>query len=244
MSKKYEVRTCIVCGNQWTVEVRPRTKGTAKHCMCKECLKSLTAAEKQKYYRQHEGKALLEERVCLNCGHKWLVDVKIDKVGELSKTRCFCKECNRVLTPWQKKSIMLEKIDGYKEKNAQEKRDSRLRNITHAIWKKAKDRAQKYGFDFDIEESDIVIPEMCPILEVPLEFGTRGNYEYTPSIDRIDNSKGYVKGNIQIISKKANSMKNSASIDELRKFCKNVLRYSLNNDEKEIIESGDKELQR
>ena len=84
---------------------------------------------------------------------------------------------------------------------------------------------------------------MCPILEVPLEFGTKGNYEYSPSIDRIDNSKGYIKGNIQIISKKANSMKNSASLDELRKFCKNVLRYSLNNDEKEIIESENKESQ-
>ncbi|MBO6282806.1 MAG: hypothetical protein J6M63_02625, partial [Pseudobutyrivibrio sp.] len=122
--------------------------------------------------------------------------------------------------------------------------ESRLRNIIHAIWKKAKDRALKYGMDFDIEEADIVIPDMCPILEVPLEFGTKGNYEYTPSIDRIDNSKGYVKGNIQIISKKANSMKNSASLDELRKFCKNVLRYSLNNDEKEIIESENKESQR
>ena len=53
-----------------------------------------------------------------------------------------------------------------------------------------------------------------------------------------------MKGNIQIISKKANSMKNSASLDELRKFCKNVLRYSLNNDEKEVIESENKESQR
>lgn len=244
MGKIFEERTCIVCGKTWTVEVRPRTKGMAKHCMCKECQKSLTAAEKQKYYRQHEGKAVLEERECLSCGKKWLVDVKIEKVGSLSKMHYFCKECNSILTPWQKKSIMLEKNKGYKEKYAQDKRDSRLRNIIHAIWKKAKDRAQKYGFDFNIEESDIVIPDICPILEVPLEFGTKGNYEYTPSIDRIDNSKGYVKGNIQIISKKANSMKNSASLEELRKFCKNVLRYSLNNDEKEIIESEDKEPQR
>ena len=243
MSKIYETRTCIVCGSTWTVERRPRNKGKALHCMCKNCLNSLTAAEKQKYYRQHEGKAVLEERTCLNCGKKWLVDVKTDKVGNLSKVRYFCTECNNILTPWQKKTIMLEKVDGFKAKNSLEKRESRLRNITHAIWKKAKDRALKYNMDFNIEESDIIIPEICPILEVPLEFGTKGNYEYSPSIDRIDNSKGYIKGNIQIISKKANSMKNSASLEELRKFCKNVLRYSLNNDEKEIIESENKESQ-
>lgn len=47
-------------------------------------------------------------------------------------------------------------------------------------------------------------------------------------IDKIDNSKGYVKGNIQIISMKANAMKNSASLEELHTFCKNILRYSPN----------------
>lgn len=94
---------------------------------------------------------------------------------------------------------------------------------------RARKRAEKYNLEFNLEYSDIIIPEKCPILEVPLELGTKNNYEYTPSIDRIDNSKGYIKGNIQIISKKANSMKNLASLEELKIFCTNILRYSLNN---------------
>ena len=91
----------------------------------------------------------------------------------------------------------------------------------------AKRRAPIKNIDFNITEEDIEIPTICPILEVPLVIGTKGDYEYSPSLDRIDNSKGYVKGNIQVISKKANSMKNSATIAELQAFCKNVLRYSL-----------------
>lgn len=82
---------------------------------------------------------------------------------------------------------------------------------------------------------------ICPILEVPIIVGTKGEYEYSPSIDRIDNSKGYIKGNVQIISKKANSMKNSATSTELITFCKNILRYSLNSIKKEDTELQDKE---
>lgn len=228
MSKIFEERTCIVCGKKWSVEVRPRNKGVSPRCMCKDCIKSLTPGEKQKYYRQHEGKAILEERECLNCGHKWLVDVKVDKVGDLSKMRFFCKTCNDSLTPSQKKQIMKEKLPGFREKMYLQKRESRLRNLQHYIWSRARQRAVQNGWEFTIDESDVVIPEKCPLLEVPLEHGIKGDYEYSPSLDRIDSRKGYVKGNVWVISKKANSMKNSATPAELDLFCKNIQKYKLN----------------
>lgn len=45
-----------------------------------------------------------------------------------------------------------------------------------------------------------------------------------------------------VISKKANSMKNSATPQELEAFIRNIKRYSLTNSENETIESKDKEL--
>ena len=37
----------------------------------------------------------------------------------------------------------------------------------------------------------------------------------SPTMDRIDNTKGYVKGNIQWISRKANQMKSNANFKEI-----------------------------
>jgi hypothetical protein len=90
------------------------------------------------------------------------------------------------------------------------------------ILTRAKTRAKKFNIDFTIDETDIVIPEKCPILGIPITktdgLYLKGPQLYSLSIDRIDNTKGYVKGNICIISHQANVMKNSASPEELLKF--------------------------
>lgn len=83
----------------------------------------------------------------------------------------------------------------------------------------AKTRATKRELPFDLEESDIVIPEICPYLKKPLKANTR----YAPSLDKIDPAKGYVKGNIEVISRKANVMKNDASVEELLEFAYEIL---------------------
>ena len=87
----------------------------------------------------------------------------------------------------------------------------------------AKHRSIKKGLPCTILEEDIHIPALCPVIGIPIEKvfnsdGKRGACPGSPSLDRIDNSKGYEKGNIQVISSKANSMKNSASPKELLQF--------------------------
>jgi hypothetical protein len=93
----------------------------------------------------------------------------------------------------------------------------------YVLIKTAKRRAREYNLVFDLKIEDIFIPQICPILGIPL-FRSKGIHTAnSPSIDRIEPKLGYVKENIQIISHKANAMKNNATIDELIKFAKWVL---------------------
>ena len=85
------------------------------------------------------------------------------------------------------------------------------RRILHQI----KSKAHKEGVRFNLTLEDIVIPKVCPVFGVP--FNRRDKTRST-SVDCIDNRKGYVKGNIQIISGLANVMKNQATPAELLRF--------------------------
>lgn len=108
--------------------------------------------------------------------------------------------------------------------------DFNKRHPASSMYYNAKRRAKNKGIEFSIDITDIVIPKMCPYLEIVLIKGTKGKYENTPSLDRIDNSKGYTKDNILVVSKKGNSMKNSASPSELATFCKNISDIVINKD--------------
>lgn len=81
----------------------------------------------------------------------------------------------------------------------------------------AKMRAKRDGIPFSLKKTDIVIPEVCPVLGVPLRAGTRKQHEYAPTLDRITASLGYVVGNVRVVSYRANRIKNDASLDELAK---------------------------
>lgn len=82
----------------------------------------------------------------------------------------------------------------------------------------AKNRANKQGVPFDLEPEDIVFPDYCPVLGIRLRFTRGGRTNNTPSIDRIIPEKGYVKGNIMVISWRANRLKNDATLEELKKL--------------------------
>ena len=86
-----------------------------------------------------------------------------------------------------------------------------------AMLASAKNRAKKKELEFNLTVEDIVIPEFCPILDVRLSLYEKKRTYLSPSLDRIDNTKGYIKGNIAVISWRANRIKSDADSKELRK---------------------------
>lgn len=222
--------------------------------ICKKCGKELPIDEFEKAKQSKDGhlstckkcrgafKGMPDFITCPIC--KKTKEYYYFSVAPRSKTSRLwcCKECYK-LKPENvdQKSFRVKFDTEYRNRVLKQKRDEHKRNIIHYMWYRAKQRSVKYNYEFNIEESDIIIPEICPLLEIPIILGEKDSYENTPSLDRIDNSKGYVKGNIWVISKKANSMKNSATPQELTTFCKNITRYSLNITENECNESKSKE---
>ena len=114
----------------------------------------------------------------------------------------------------------------YKGKTSVEyHRSYRERNPEQMILSAARARAKKKNLPFDLKVEDIIIPEVCPILGIKLtrKFGSHGGSESSASLDRIVPEKGYVKGNVRVVSLLANNMKSNATEEQLFMFAKWVM---------------------
>jgi hypothetical protein len=101
------------------------------------------------------------------------------------------------------------------QRNRRKDFDYRLQMLINASKQRAKDKDREHTIT--VEDVKEIYPKdgCCPIFGMKLEFNTAGFRETSPSIDRIDSTKGYTPDNIQIISWKANRIKGYASLQEL-----------------------------
>jgi hypothetical protein len=87
------------------------------------------------------------------------------------------------------------------------------------LYNRLKASAKKRNIEFNLSVTDmyhIDYPLTCPILGLPMAFNRGKVQDNSYSVDRIDNNIGYQLDNIQIISYRANILKNNASLAELR----------------------------
>lgn len=94
------------------------------------------------------------------------------------------------------------------------KRHYRSNPAEHML-RRARSRATQRGFEFSITIDDILPPpDVCPVFGVRLRISTSGQDPWAYSLDRVDNSKGYVPGNVVVMSYKANRLKNDGTAED------------------------------
>ena len=96
----------------------------------------------------------------------------------------------------------------------------------YGMFHNAQYRAKKRGLPFTIKIEDIVIPEVCPLLNISLVSNSDCNDPRNPSLDQIVPGKGYTPDNIQVISYRANVLKWNASVEELETLIENMKMHS------------------
>jgi len=147
--------------------------------------------------------------------------------------RSYCKPCmSRRQKEYQKTHPkMLQKhARRYRKKHAAKLNDRakeyqrrvRENQPETYLWRAAKRRAAERGLAFTIDLADVVIPAVCPLLGVPLRAGRGVVSARSPTLDRKDAALGYVKGNVWVISHRANTIKQDATVEELSLLARNL----------------------
>ena len=158
----------------------------------------------QKYYKHHMPIDGLKETVCKGCGIKFIPK---------TRKQIFCtKACG---AKWRNRNV-------YKHKYSVEHASSCPRNYINTLLSH-KNRRKSLSIDYvmGIYENQ---GGRCALSGVPMTFTRgRGNIPTNISIDRIDSSIGYVEGNIQLVCRAVNMIKNEWNQEDLISFCRKII---------------------
>ena len=153
------------------------------------------------------------KKVCTQCSKEKEATLEFFRAyHNKSMLRAQCRACDGERT---KLYFRTEKGLAYKKKvhkRLQEQRPELL------LYWSCKSGAKKRSLEFTLKEEDIVIPDVCPVLGIPLFLAGGKRTDNSPSVDRVDSSKGYTKDNVRVISWRANKLKQDASLEEVEKI--------------------------
>jgi hypothetical protein len=127
-----------------------------------------------------------------------------------------CLECRKECRKRNKIKIR-EQQRKFRENNPNYTVEYNRKNPKRILLGMAKYRAKKENKEFNLTLDDIPeIPEFCPYLGLKLRPSKGKANKNSPSLDRINNKLGYVKGNIIVVSYRANALKSDAGLEELQ----------------------------
>lgn len=205
-------KVLCICGTEKVLTVAKVKSTSSCGCLRRELSavrKTVPPDADGRYTCKHCGKGkvlddMLSPRVCLACQKAKQAKYQKDNADKV-------KTNSRA---WAKANP---------ERVRENNRKWRQANFARYLLNTARSRALRKGLDFTITLEDLVIPEVCPVLGIPLHttrgLKTRGfPMGHTPTVDRIDNTKGYIPGNVAIISWRANALKKDATAEEVEKL--------------------------
>lgn len=123
------------------------------------------------------------------------------------------------------KKYAKQSVENARRRRAQMDPEWRARK---AMFENSKRRAREQGLSFSLDMGDTLLPAKCMVFDTPFVFDSMWD---RPTIDRIDNSKGYEPHNIWIISYRANTVKNHLNPEQLKQLITSPLLR--------VMESGD-----
>lgn len=176
----------------------------------------------------------MDNKVCTKCGKTLPLDAFNKGNGRFGR-RSYCRECEHVIQNSEdakaRRRLYRQQRREDPEWAQRERRNDAIRRHTNkrsillSLLRTAKQRAKMKGLEFSITEHDLYLPDTCPLLGIPLKSAWGKATPDSYSIDRIDSSKGYIPGNVWIISKRANMIKSDATLGELELLVTNLRNY-------------------
>ena len=199
--------------------------------ICLKCNKSKNPSEFSKNRAKKDGLDIYCKDCLCDINRKVYYANREEKVKSARRYRLINKDNPTYIKKRKKyndkyRKLYPDKIKLTRDKNraarnlARKKKREILKktNPEIALFESTQYRARKRGIPHNLKLSDVVIPEKCPVLGIPLFPGKKFQCDNSPSVDRIDNSKGYTKENIVIVSWRVNNIKSNATVEELRKI--------------------------
>lgn len=155
------------------------------------------------------------------------------KVGKLQSAGLLPTDIEGELTD-QQKDIISKVRNGETYANLIEEyiNDANIETKQKIILQRLNQRSktQRYiqtGHYLNLTLEDIIVNEYCPFLGVKIDYRISKGRQIRAdgySVDRFKNEKSYVNGNVWVISRLANTIKNDSSLEELKSFCINIIK--------------------
>ena len=210
-------KTCCCCGEEKPLEefVKDNRRKDGRSTLCKECKRK---RDRERYAKIKDDPEYHAKKLEHSAKYRQTHQEQIKKYSDEYNMR---------------PEVIERKSEWHQNKQLKRSISTKIQDMLT----RAKNRSIEKGVPFNLCKDDIEFVEVCPLLNIPLNWEGGPRDKNTPSLDRIIPEKGYVKGNVKIISNLANMMKSYANNEELQMFATNINKYMKNE---EIVQTTNK----